>query len=495
MRPILLLFALLSAPLALSGLQGCVTNPATGASTFTGGMTTSKEIRIGRENHPKLVKDFGGEFGSPALRRYVNSIGQLLAQTVERKDFKYTFTVLNSDIVNAFAMPGGYIYITRGLLALADNEAQLAGVLAHELGHITALHHAKRYGQGVLASVLLAGAGIFAGQVAPGSGGSIMQAGQLGTVAVLRSFSRDNEFEADDLGVRYMSRAGYAPRAMAGFLGKLRAQSKLSAQLRGDSPGSIDKFNYLATHPAPVERVNRARANAARVNVSSPITAQKIYFSKIDGILYGDDPKQGFVRGRAFVHSELRFRFDVPPGFRLFNSPNVVVAFGPDESRIIFDRAPKPSDGPVAFYLTNVWGKKLRLSRAEAININGLEAATATTQVRTNRGLNDLRLLAIRLDLQTIYRFVFLTSPKQTAKLAVGLRRTTHSFRRISVSEAKAFKPLRLKILRAGRGTSQAGLAQRMKFADFRLERFRVLNGLDPNQRLRTGQLVKIVVE
>ena len=137
-----------------------IKNPATGGTAFTGGLSQSQEIRMGRENHPKIIKEFGGEYGTPDLKRYVNGIGQLLAKTAERRDLKFTFTVLDSDIINAFATPGGYVYITRGLMALADNEAQLAGVLAHEIGHITALHHARRYGQSILANIGLAAVGI-----------------------------------------------------------------------------------------------------------------------------------------------------------------------------------------------------------------------------------------------------------------------------------------------------------------------------------------------
>ena len=151
------------APLILASLSGCTTNPATGESVFTGGMDTAQEISIGREQHPQIIRTFGGEYGTPELRRYVDSVGQLLARTVERRGFKYKFTVLNSGIVNAFALPGGYIYISRGLLALAENEAEVAGVLAHELGHINALHHGRRQGSETIAGLLIAGVGIAAG--------------------------------------------------------------------------------------------------------------------------------------------------------------------------------------------------------------------------------------------------------------------------------------------------------------------------------------------
>ena len=487
--------AAIAIALAGIGIAGCAKVPATGETAFTGGLGTAEEIRIGRESHPKVVKGFGGEYGSPALREYVDGIGRLLARTVERQDLDYTFTVLNSDIINAFATPGGYIYVTRGLMALADSEAEFAGVLAHELGHLTALHHAKRHGKGVLASILLTGAAVITGQVAPETSGVVMQAGQNLAVGLLQGFSRENEFESDDLGVRYLARAGYDPGAMASFLRKLRSHGRLSAKLRGDSPDKVDQFNYLATHPAPIERVRRAEAKARATPVRAPITARDIYFGKIDGMLYGDDPKQGFVRGRVFLHPELRFRFEVPKGFHLFNSAKAVTAFGPKGSRIIFNQAPKPSAGALTSYLTDVWAKGANLRGVERITINGLEGATGETRLRTDKGVLDVRLLAIRAGSRTIYRFLFVTPPDLTRSLSRDLRRTTYSFRQLDEPEAMALRSQKIDIVRARPGLTPSAFAKMMPFEDFALERFRVLNGLAADEKLVVGRRLKIVVE
>ena len=488
MKPLHIFAALALPALLLGSLGGCAVNPATGKQTFTGGLSTAQEVKIGRDQHPKIMKQFGGEYGSPELKRYVESIGQLLAQTVERRDIQYKFTVLNSPIVNAFAVPGGYIYITRGLMTLADNEAQLAGVLAHELGHLTALHHARRYGQGMLANILLGG-------VAIAGGGSLAQAGQLGAVALLQSYSRENEFEADDLGIRYMSRAGYDPQELAGFLAKLRANSRLTAKLRGQSPDKVDQLDFLATHPAPAQRVQRASANARRVSVQRAMRARDVYQRKINGVLYGDDPQQGFVRDTVFSHPVLRFTFKVPNGFRLINGSTQVAAIGPNGARIIFDRASKPTGDRMVVYLRDVWAAKLALNNVERIDINGLEAATGATRVQTRQGQYDLRLVAIRFGRNAIYRFMFLTPPNQTANLSLPLRRTTFSFRRLSQREARALKPRRIRIVRVRRGDTVQRMARRMAYKDLPVERFRVLNGLDSGQGLRAGQSVKIVVE
>jgi len=482
------LLAACALALTAPALNGCTVNPATGDRIFTGLMSAEDEVRIGREQHPQIVKAFGGEYGTPELKKYVASIGNLLAQTVERKDLQYRFTVLNSDIVNAFAIPGGYIYITRGLLALAGNEAELAAVLGHELGHVTAQHHARRAGQELLAGILVTGAGVLGGQGAA-------QVGNLAASALLPHYSREQEHQSDTLGVRYLSRAGYDPHAMAGFLAKLRADTQLQAKIMGRSPDEVDQMSYTASHPAPAERVQRATAIAADTKVRDPMQARDVFLQKIGGMLYGDDPEQGFIRGRVFAHPKMRFRFEVPEGYRLVNSAEAVAAFGPGGARAIFDRAPKPSDGPVSNYVQNVWAKGASLSALDSITVNGLEGATALARANTTAGVMDVRLVAIRVDLQTIYRFTILTPPAQTAKLAEGLRRMTYSFRTLSAQEAAALKPLRLQVVQVRPGDTVASLAARTPFAALREERFRVLNGLGPDDRLTAGQKVKLVTE
>jgi predicted Zn-dependent protease len=472
--------------LAAAQLAGCAKNPATGASTFTGGLSEAREIKIGAENHPKIIKEFGGEYGSPELRRYVDSIGQLLARTSERPNLKWRFTLLNSDIINAFATPGGYVYITRGLMALADDEAQLAGVLAHEIGHITALHHARRYGQSLLANIGVVAAAAVGGRPAA-------EMGQLGAVSLLQSYSRDNEYESDQLGIRYLVRAGYDPRAMAGFLAKLRAHSRLNAERRGESPDSVDQFNYLATHPAAAARVDRAKRLAQKASVRNPMTARDIYLSKLNGMRYGDDPDQGLIQDRDFLHPKLHFAFRVPEGFSMFNTSKAVHAFGPGKSRIIFDLAPKPYDGSMERYIDGVWGSRLRLRDLETIRVNGLEAATGVARVRGRSGTLDARLVAYRIDAKTIYRFVFLTLTSRTDQLSTDLRRTTFSFRRLSKQDADRLKPLALRILTVRRGDTVNGFARRMPYADFQIERFEVLNGISRNDTLRVGQKIKLV--
>jgi len=478
----------------LPALGACETAPGTGRTIFTGGMSPATEARLGYQEHQKIVPQFGGAYADPAIDAYVTGIGNLLARTSEIPDLKFTFTVLDTPMVNAFALPGGYVYITRGLLALADNEAEVAGVLAHEIGHVTARHSAERYGQTMAANILGLGLGILLGS------GPVTDL--YGTVAgvALRSYSREQEYESDLLGVRYMSRAGYDPGAMATFLTKLLAHGRLEAELRGQ-PGKADAFDIMQTHPRTADRIARAIAEAGTKTVAEPMTGaepktgREVYLGKIDGLLYGDDPEQGFVRGRRFLHPELRFAFEVPRGFRLFNGIKRVRAQGPEGAVIVFGRAKKPSPAPMTAYLTQVWAEGVPLREVERITINGMEAATGHTRMNARSGAVDVRLVAIRYDAANIYRMLFLTPPKVTGPLQQALRETTYSFRKLGAAEAAALKPLRLAIHRVRPGESAAAIAERMPFADYRLRRFLVLNGLTEGTALSVGQKVKVVTE
>lgn len=478
----------LLAILALLPLIGaCATSPATGRSFFTGGLSSEDEAQLGAQQHGQVLKEFGGTYDDPKLANYVSSLGTLLARTSELPDLKFTFTVIDSPIVNAFALPGGYVYVTRGLVALADDEAELAGVLAHEIGHVTARHSAERYGQAVAANLATAGLGIIfgatEGQMAEGL-----------SALVLRSWSRDQEFEADMLGVRYLTQAGFSPDAMASFLSRLQAHSRLEAEIEGN-PGAADSFSLLQTHPRTADRIERAADQAGVVPVADPIVGRDIYLNQIDGMIYGDSPKNGFVRGRVFYHPILRFRFEAPPGFRIINSQTRVLAVGPKPAGISFDLAPESQGRDPLDYLVNVWAKGLQLDGVERLDINGMAAATGHLRSNTRGGARDFRLITIRYDNTYMYRFLFVTAPEQTAQLGEAFRRTTYSFRKLSAAEAGALKPNRLRIHQVRAGDTPQSLSAQFPFDTFKLERFVVLNGIPANANLTPGQRVKIITE
>ena len=487
LRPPLLALALLSAgPL----LSGCSTSEATGRTFFNGGLSPAQEQKLGATEHVKIVKQFGGTYDEdPALTKYISSLGNFLAKTSETPDQKFTFTLLDSPVVNAFALPGGYVYTTRGLLALANDEAEIAGVIAHEIGHVTAKHSAERYGSTLTANILAAGVGILTG-----SGQAAQAVGTAGAVAV-QSFSRDQEFEADLLGVRYLSRGGFDPNGMGDFLTQLQSSSRLDAEIAGN-PGRADQFNIMQTHPRTADRIQRAIQQAGTKTVNNPIVGRDVYLKKIDGMLYGDDPSQGYIRGQRFSHPELKLTFTAPDGFRLINSKTQVAAVGPEDSLVIFDGAKGDVSGSLKNYLTNVWAKNVRLQDVEKITINGMEAVTGrATQINTKSGKKDYRLIAIRFSGNKVYRLTFRTDPSQTNRFSEDFRRTTYSFKKLSSAEVTKLKPYRLKIHTVRSGDTLTSLARKMPFADYKLERLLVLNGLNKNSQLARGQKIKLVTE
>ncbi len=468
-------------------LAGCTVNPATGESSFTAFMSPEDELRVGREQHPKILREFGGSYDHARANAYVDTVGQKLARVSDLPNLRFTFTVLDSDVVNAFALPGGYIYISRGLLALANPEAELAGVLAHEIGHVTARHSAQRYSSAVVAGLGTALLGVVAG-------GAVAQLGEQGAAVYLQSYSRDQEFEADILGVRYLARAGYETGSMASFLASLNAYSELEAKASG-LPDPATRYNIMSTHPRTGDRVVAATKAAQTAPVANPRVGNFAHLDAIEGIVFGDSEGQGFVRGPVFAHKVLGFRFEVPDGFHISNGTRQVIARGPNKALILFNADTRPYTGRMTDYLGSVWAPSTKLTNLEAINVNGMEAATATTRLSQRGNTVDLRLVAIRFEPNRIYRFMFATPPAITEQLSIPLRRTTFSFRRLSEREKADLQPWRVATPEVTAGRSVSQLSRDLPLPGPKEEWFRVLNGLAPSSEPFVGQRVKIVVE
>ncbi|MBT3905503.1 MAG: M48 family metalloprotease [Rhodospirillales bacterium] len=480
--------------IALPILSGCTQNPATGKQDFTAFMTPEDEVRVGKEEHPKILKQHGGVYDEFKLGRYVSEVSFRLTQVAELPNLTYTITILNDTGVNAFALPGGYIYVTRGLLSLVENEAEMAGVLAHEIGHVTARHTAQRYSKAIATNLGLNVVGILGSLYgAPAGAGNVLS---LGAALYLQGHSREQELEADKLAVRYLVRAGYDPKAMVTFFKKMQAHSHLQAKLAGktDEP---DQFHALSTHPRTEQRIVQAINLVKLARLKSPRLGRTQLLAALDGMLYGDDPKQGVRRGRDFIHPGLRLKFRVPPGFVMVNTPTQVIARGPMGSVIVFDSEKSAevarSYRNLSVYLTEKWASRLDLRGVENISINGLAAATGGNRLQLQAGVRDARLVAMRERPDVIYRFVFLTPPNRTGALSTELRRTTYSFQRISEREARNLRPLRISVVTVRRGDTVESLAARLPVERFRLELFEALNGITRGQRLRPGQKVKLI--
>lgn len=465
-----------------------VRNPATGEVEYTS-MTPEDEARIGAAEHPKILARFGGEAEDPHLRAYVREIGERMVAVSELAGQRFTFTLLDSPEVNAFALPGGYVYVTRGILALADDEAELAGVIGHEIGHVTARHTAQRYTRAQIGQLGTLGA-VVLGAVLGGETGARLgqQLGSIGAAAWVQGYSRQQEFEADELGIRYLVRAGYDPAAMASLLDSLEAWDRWRATVTGRSADSVP--SWLASHPRTRDRVREAARRAGGIGGER---GRDRHLARIDGMVFGDSPRHGWAEGRTFVHPELRFLFEVPDGFTLENRPDAVIAKGPGGALLLFDMAPLRRGQSLAGHLRDdllQGGATGGLERG--VSRGGFGMVTAAFRARVEGRPVDGRAAVLDAGDGRVYRFLFL-APEIGQHAAARFRETVDSLRRLSRDEAARFRPLRIEVVRLRGGESLQDLVARMDVHQGAGELFRALNDLDGPADLVAGRPVKLV--
>ena len=462
--------ALLAASaLALSGCMGPF-DPA------NPGQVSASERQSGAQAHPQILAEFGGAYNGPGADM-VKRVGKEVAvqSGIAQTGSECTVTLLDSSVVNAFAIPGCYTYVTRGLLAIMENEAQLASVIGHEIGHVAADHSKRRQNAG-----LLSGLGALAVGILTGSGQLAQAAGQLGQVATLK-YSRSQEYQSDDLGIRYMTSAGYDPYQSAEVLDALGDQAALDARIRGRSEAA-EVPAWARSHPLSADRVQRARSKARETGLAPGQGEQDTaaFMNAIDGMLYGDSPAQGFVDKNTFRHPELRLAFQVPNGFYLNNSARAVTATsGSSNTQIQFAGGRLPSGASIGGYVDQVFQGLLGQSASQAqfgntqtSTINGMRAATRQARVRTQRGTVDITVTAYQFDGDSAYHFVFL-SPSNVDDSRI-ISQTVQSFRKLSASEAAQLKPKVIDVVTVQRGDTVSRLASRMAYDDYKEERFRV---------------------
>ena len=439
---------------------------------------------LGAQEHPKILAQFGGEYRDPKLQTYINRIGQKLAAQTPRQG-PWTFTVLDSEVVNAFALPGGYVYMTRGLIALAKDEAEVASVLGHEIGHVVANHSRERQTGQTIAGLLAAGVGIFLGSP------ELAELANVGGSAVLAKYSRGQESEADRLGIEYLEGAGYDPFAMATFLETMRRESQYEGLRAGKGAGESG-FDFFATHPRTENRVEEAAA-IARKRPQGGARPVEPYMAAIDGAVWGDSPANGFVRGRTFAHPGLGIAFEVPQGFSLLNGAQQVIAKGQNGGAIVFDGGPAGGLADPVDYLTRGWAQGARLQGVQSFSANGLPAATAVTRGETESGVVDVRLVAIRADDGTMYRFTFLAPSGTLGRLDPAFQQTAASFHRLNRQEAAQLQPRRVRVVTARPGDTVETFVRRMPQEPYAEELFRIINDLPPGTPIQPGQKVKII--
>ncbi len=429
---------------------------------------------------PEVEKTVGPVYSSPALQALVDRVGQKVV-TGGNIAGSFRFYVLDQPLPNAHALLPGYVFVTRGLLALIDDEAELAAALGHELGHVVLRHAAERERarRGVMDAAV--DAAMVSGSVTVGR--SVAREGML----KLRRYSREQELEADRVGVGYVVSAGYRGDAMVTLVEKLRRQSQLEDRLIGQMPDPGDQPSAMSTHPATNERLAALREIAS--TAAPGLSDRASYLAAIDGMSVDDSAAEGFVRGTAFLHPTMRLAFEAPRDFRLFNDHDGVLGVGRDRSLMYFSCRDEAVPGSLADWLRDKL--KPTPSDIQTTEIGGVEAAIGSRPRGSDTGVGQLRYVIVRRDKGLCFFNLLSEGPDRDRRIEV-LVAAARSFHSLSAAEAAALRPYRLGVI-APAGASAASLAQRMAYGDFKLERLLVLNGVDTAAELARRSPVKIV--
>jgi predicted Zn-dependent protease len=449
---------------------------------------SARDKAQGAQIRPQILRQFGGEVQGP-MADYVERVGLKVAQAAVpgSRPSDWSVTVLDSPIPNAMATPGGYLYITRGLLALMNDEAELASVLGHEAGHVVARHSAKSQTRATLANVLAGVATIATGSDLVGVGSQLLGAGVLG------QFSQKQEYQADTLGLQYMTQLGYDPYATASMLAAL---GRAEVVARGTQSEERRQSSWFATHPLTEARVARANQIAASKKVSPGLVVRnrEPFLAAIDGMAWGDAPDQGLVRGNRFAHAKMGFAFEAPPGWQLQNSPSAVVGRGPDGSQFQFSGAQIPPGRTLDDVARSVWqqlaGGVPNGVSANRPQVNGFDTLDTRARLGTRQGTADVGVSVIRWERDFAFLFVTQAPAGRSEAMDTLLR----SFRRLSPAEAASVgKGLKVDVVTVKPGDTVDSLARRMAFPDNQLMRFLALNGMEARP-LKPGERLKIIV-
>ncbi|HHJ12804.1 MAG TPA: peptidase M48 Ste24p [Gammaproteobacteria bacterium] len=450
-------------------------------------MSEAREISLGQRYHQQVIRQMP-PYGDHALAAYVEAVGQRLARVSDRPGLSWHFTVLDNREVNAFALPGGYIYVNRGLLAYLNSEAELAAVLGHEIGHVTARHavrqHSARTVTNVASMVLQATTGIRA-------------TGDLANIlgqAVLSGYGREHELEADRLGARYLARAGYDPQAMIEVIGVLKNQELFEKQLAREEGRAARVYHgVFASHPDNDRRLQEVVSEAGRLHFSdNPQLARDAFLPHLEGLAYGDSEANGVVRKNLFLHKPLDFGLRFPEGWTLQNQPERLLATAPGKKAWLELRLERLQPGQsLPDFLTAKGFKPLR--NGHALQIAGHEAWRATSTVGTRFGRRTARLIVIR-DGEQAFLFVGIgRESNDFERFDIDFLATARSFHPLNKEERDLAEGLHLHLITARADTRFAELARRSPLPDHAQARLRLLNGLYPDGEPQPGQRLKIV--
>ena len=460
-------------------ILSCAVNPVTGRAEFML-LSDQDEVRMGLETDPQITAIYG-TYGEAALTTYLDNLGQQMAKISHRPQLTYTFKVMDSPVINAFAVPGGYVYLTRGILAYLNSEAELAGVVGHEIGHITARHSAQQYTKAQLTQIGL-GLGSLVSQTFAQYAGL---AGQ-GVGLLFLKFSRDNERQADSLGVEYSSKAGYDALHMANFFITLD-------KMHGSEKGGLPDF--LTTHPNPENRIGAIREDARRwqsaLGLSNPAVNRNTYLRTIDGLVFGDDPRQGFVENSIFYHPGMQFTFPVPAGWELQNLPSQVQIISPDrKASLLFTLGTTAT--PRAEAEKFLAESKASLLSSTDTTINGFKALMIMSRLPTQSGTLQI-LSSFISNSRSVFVFHGFTVEQAFAAYRAPFEKTMQGFRTLRDQARLAVRPdrIRIKETKGAMSLRQALLQFGTPAAD--LEKLALVNGRNLSDQIPAHTLLKVI--
>lgn len=458
----------------------CVRNPATGKLDFML-ISEKREIAMGQEADPEIVRFFG-LYEDAAMQKFISEKGHEMAAISHRPDLPYEFKIVDSPVVNAFAVPGGFVYFTRGIMAHFNNEAEFAGVLGHEIGHITARHSARQQSRQVLAQV-----GLLAGMVISPELAQFSGLAEQGLGLLFLKYGRNAERQSDELGVEYSTKIGYDAEEMAGFFNTLH---RLSGGDEGERmPG------FLSTHPHPQDRLEDVRELAEawqqKVGATNFQVNRNQYLRLIDGMVYGQDPKQGFVENNTFYHPVLEFQFPVPAQWAVENTPQQVQMAQPDGKAVmVMGLAAEESLQAAAQGLLSRY--KLKQVESRQVNVNGLPAIAMVAD--QGEGRQTVRTLSYLISYNNhIYNFIGASARADFDTFAPVFTNTMSNFKQLQDQEMLNRQPERIRIRTVNQRTTLAQALRGFQVPDERLEEVAVLNSLQLDDRVEQGMLIKVI--
>ena len=467
-------------------VNSCSRNPVTGKRELIL-MSKSQEINMGKQYDPEIIKMYG-LYEDQGLSSLLTSKGKAMANISHRPALDYQFRLLDSPVVNAFAVPGGYVYFTRGIMAHFNNEAEMAGVLGHEIGHITARHSAKQYSRQTLMQALMIGGLIFSPEFR-----NFADLANQGVGLLFLRFSRAHERESDKLGVQYSSELGYDAHEMAGFFSTLE-------RLSGQAGGSLPQF--LSTHPDPGGRKDNVNNYVDELIANGEIDGNNLmvkrneYLSKIEGLLYGVDPKQGFVENSKFYHPELKFVFDIPNGWRTNNTPSQV-QLSPQNGKAVILFELEAGNNLASAADAVIDRNKIDVIERENVSVNGFPAVAILGEVnqtsQSGAPTATLRVMTYLIKYGNfIYKVVGLSEKADFNGYFNNFKNTATSFKELTDQSKINKKPERIKIVTATGSTNLRSVLTQNGIPSERLNEFAILNGMNLNDSVPAGMKVKV---